>query len=103
MFDVATPERSASRNNKTVWWEEDDWGLVLNVSTDRKVLTRHMITFRKLVSMYRRGEETHHLRLHKPALIKRLLKEAGFSVTILDRFDTLQLPEGLVGFLARKR
>ena len=103
VFDIATPSRSTSAEDKTRWWDEDDWSLMLKVTTDGKQLTRHIVTFRKLVNMYRRSEETHVLRLYRPKKIKRLLRQTGFRVKIVERYDSLQLPKGLAGFIAEKR
>lgn len=103
MFDLATPRRSTAEEEKTRWWDEEDWALMLKVSTDGKRLTRHIVAFRKLVNMYRRSQETHVLRLYRPQKVKRLLKQTGFRVKTVDRYDSFKLPTGLIGFIAQKR
>jgi SAM-dependent methyltransferase len=103
LFDLAGPRRLRSRKSKVLWREEDDWALLLKVSGRGKRLTRQIVTFRKLVHLYRRQQETHVLRLFEPSTVKRLLTETGFRVQVIDRYDELRLPPGLVGFAAVKR
>jgi hypothetical protein len=53
---------------------------------------------------YRRAEETHRLRLHRPADVLAGLRRAGFSArTLRGGYAGAGLPPGLTGYLGRLR
>jgi hypothetical protein len=68
----------------------------------KQVLTRRIVSFRKLGSTYRRAEEIHRLRLFEPADLMTALSSAGFRAKQVDRFGRFRLPAGIHGFIARK-
>jgi SAM-dependent methyltransferase len=81
-----------------------DWATLVRVQYDagRDQLTRHITTFRRRGTLYRRHEETHRLQLYRRGEIVDLLRQAGFRVRTVRRFGEYDLFPGRVGFLARK-
>ncbi len=65
-------------------------------------LTREITTFRKVGDLYRHSEEIHRLRLIPTHDLLDQLQGLGLEVQTFHRYDNLQLPPGLVGFLAHK-
>jgi hypothetical protein len=65
-------------------------------------LTRRLTTFRKHGELYRRDHEVHKLQLVDSSEIAGSLESAGFSVQRMHCYGSQPLPQGLVGFLARK-
>jgi hypothetical protein len=61
-----------------------------------------MTTFRKQGELYRRDFETHQLQLIDPNELLSLLHRIGFSAHPLQRYGAQPLPDGIVGYLARK-
>ena len=70
-----------------------------------EVLTRRIVTFRDTGDgRYRRAEETHRLRLHRPADVLAGVRRAGFSArTLRGGYAGSGLPPGLTGYLGRLR
>jgi len=102
IFDVAVPGRGdgpALRN-----FEGRDWEILVAAEEDRKknLLTRHITSYRKVGSTYRRSREVHQLRLYSKSTVARALRRAGFHVRILKSYGRQRLPGGCAGFLARK-
>jgi hypothetical protein len=84
--------------------EGADWAVLTASEEDRdsQILTRRITTFRKVGTLYRRGQETHRLRLLPRDKIKASLRAPGFRVRVLSGYGALRFPKGLAGFLARK-
>ena len=103
VFDVATPGRGAGPPVR--WHAGDGWVVVARVVEDarRRVLTREITTFRRIGRGWRRTDETHRLRLHRPADVLRTLTGAGFRARRVGGYGTLHLPRGWVGFVAERR
>lgn len=102
IFDVAGPGRApAPRKDCRAG---PDWAILSQSEEDRRhaVLTRRITTFRKVGNSYRRGQETHRLRLYKSSEVARELRRVGFTVRILRGYGQLRFPGGLAGFVARK-
>lgn len=104
VFDMAGHTRAPLQNPERTFSEGHDWAILMEaeVDTGSNILTRRITSFRKFGGMYRRGYELHQLQLIDPSEIVALLQRIGFSVRILNRYGSLPLPRGLVGFLARK-
>jgi len=102
MFDVAEPGRGTGpRQNHRVG---ADWACLSDVEEEAGVsrLTRRIVAYRKVGRLYRRSEETHHLRLYKRAELASVMRDAGFQVRIIRSYGNRPFPKGLVGFVARK-
>lgn len=104
LFDMAGHARAPSRSPQRTFALGPDWAVLVEAEADpaNSLLTRHITTFRKLGELYRRDFEVHQLQLVDPVEIVTLLQRIGFSVQTLACYGSLPLPQGLVGFLARK-
>jgi SAM-dependent methyltransferase len=104
VFDVAQPGQIPG-GLRVAWWEGDDWAVLLRAEEDRKarLLTRRMTTFRRVGKLYRRGEETHQLRLYRGAELAAELRKTGFRARVLGGYGAFRLPGKRVVLLARKR
>lgn len=100
LFDAATPERATGRHFR----EGDGWAVLVETSTDagREILTRKIVTFRRVGETYRRDEEVHRLRLLGIEEVLKLLRGAGFRMEVLSAYGEFTLPTGWAGFLATK-
>lgn len=104
VFDMAGHARAPSRNPQRTFAEGPDWAVLMEAEADdtKSILTRRITTFRKQGELYRRDFEIHQLQLVDPVEVVELLQRVGFSVQTLDCYGSQPLPQGLVGFLARK-
>jgi SAM-dependent methyltransferase len=104
VFDVATPGRISGTGPQRNHRSGDDWAVLVSAREDRRrrILIRHITTFRKTGNGYRRSEETHRLRLYGRQQVARYLRRAGFQVRVLSGYGRYRFPPGLAGFLARK-
>ena len=102
VFDVAEPGRDEKRT--PAWWHGDDWYCLTRFETDRvkQQLTRHVVTFRRVGDGYRKSEERHRLQLYRGTELAARLREIGFRVRLMRHFGDYQLPNKLIGFVARK-
>jgi len=104
VFDMAGPARAPSDGPQRTFTEGADWAVLMEAEIDRShsLLTRRITTFRKLGELYRRDFETHQLQLIDPVDVVASLQRIGFCVQTLTCYGSLALPQGLIGFLARK-
>src|SRR5437867_3301628 len=81
ILDFAGPGRGGTPIRRG-YWCGDDWAILVEVEEDRRRgrLTRRMTTFRRVGRLYRRGDQIHHLRLHRRSEIATMLRRAGFDV-----------------------
>ncbi|MBD2206729.1 hypothetical protein H6G33_22125 [Calothrix sp. FACHB-1219] len=66
------------------------------------ILTRRIITFRKVDEYYRRDEELHHQRLYTATEIANQLHQIGFQVETKASYCQYSLPSAHKAFVARK-
>lgn len=104
IFDMAGPARAPSGSPQRTFAEGSDWAVLMEAEIDRthSLLTRRITTFRKLGELYHRDCETHELLLVDPVDVAASLWRIGFCVQTLSCYGSLALPQGLIGFLARK-
>ena len=102
VFDLA--EIGVDRNRPKSFWEGDDWACLAEFETDdkRQILTRHIVTFRKVGKLYRRSEEIHRLQLYRPADVTAMLRQVGFRARTVRKYGGYPLLKNRVGFIARK-
>lgn len=102
IFDLAEP---GQLNGEVVkgFTEGLDWMVVIEKREDheRQLLTRRIISFRRVGKTYRRSDETHRLRLYKAAAVAAELREAGFRVRTMRSYGAYPLPKAHVAFVAR--
>jgi SAM-dependent methyltransferase len=103
VFDliVTTPGRPMAYRT---WRSGGDWGILADVSEQpaRRRLVREITTFRRVGARYRQAHETHVVRVCSRAAIERMLRQAGFSVRVLRRYDAARLASRRLAFVARK-
>lgn len=104
VFDVAEPGQLDSGIRTRSFTEGDGWIVLVDKQEDtqRSLLTRRIITFRKVGENYRRSDEVHRQRLYKSRDIARELRRAGFRVKMLRGYGEYRLPPGHAAFIARK-
>jgi SAM-dependent methyltransferase len=103
MFDMAAPARAPSASQRN-YFEGTDWAILVETegNASRTLLTRRMTTFRKLWDLYRRDFEVHQLQLVEESEVLASLKAFGFNTETFASYGSQALPEGLVGYLARR-
>jgi SAM-dependent methyltransferase len=102
-FDVAEPARIPTGPERH-WIEGPDWAILVEIDGDRKrnLLWRRIISFRKTGQLYRRTEETHHLRLYRTEDLIHELDRCGFRARKLPGYGRFRFPPGIAGVLAIK-
>ncbi len=105
VFDVATPQRAPRDGPVRSFTEGEGWAVLVQAHSDdaRRVLTRHITTFRRVGELYRRDTETHVQHLIVPEDVVDVLERIGFQVHGLASYGALPLLPGVAGFVARKR
>ncbi len=104
VFDLAGPGRVPGPGPQRSWAAGRDWAVLVEAEEDRgtQELTRSITTFRRECELYRRGEEIHRLRLHRPAEVVRLLRGAGFRARVRRGYDGEPFAPGHRVYLARR-
>lgn len=92
------------RLDKRSWQAGKDWAILTDTREFRsaRCLVRSMTTFRKAGAGYRRGHETHHVRVFAQGQVVEALREAGFSVRTVGRYGNMKLYPRRLGFICRK-
>jgi SAM-dependent methyltransferase len=105
LFDVVTPGRVPGGGPRQLHRVGDDWAVLVTAEEDRnrRLLTRHITSFRKVGDSYRRDSEVHRQRLFDPRELTARLRRVGFRVRRLRGYREFRFPRGVAGFLARKR
>jgi hypothetical protein len=102
IFDVA--EVGLDKNRSPRFREGEDWMCYVRYkyNDNRDQLTRHIVTFRKYGTLYRRQVERHRLQLYHRSDIEAMLTRVGFRARATRRFGEFDLMAGRIGFVARK-
>lgn len=102
IFNVAEPSRF--RGQKQVFTEGDDWTCLVEYQYDEstQLLTRRIVTFRRVEDAYRRREEIHCQQLFEEAHMRAMLESIGFTVQTVRSYGDYPLGQGVIGFVARK-
>jgi SAM-dependent methyltransferase len=105
VFDVVTPGRVPGGGPRQQHRLGDDWAVLVTAEEDRRrrVLTRHITSFRRVGESYRRDSEVHRQRLFDPQELADRLRRVGFRVRRLCGYGEFSFPRGVAGLLARKR
>lgn len=103
VFDMILRSRSRPMQYRG-WSAGPDWAVLTDVreEPDAPLLTREITTFRQVGPVYRRAGETHQVRLYTREEIERELRQAGFSIRVLRRYGTRDLPPQRLAFCGRK-
>jgi SAM-dependent methyltransferase len=102
LFDMAAPGRVRGGGPVKSHFVEEDWAILVTTEEDpgRRILTRHIVSFRRRGSSYRRSEETHYQRLFEKRRVLALLRAAGFRARALGGYGEIRFPRRLVGYIA---
>jgi SAM-dependent methyltransferase len=104
LFDLPGPGRARAAGART-WTEGDGWAVLLETADAGDELTREIVTYRDLGGgAFRRADETHRLRLHRPADVLAALRAAGFAArTLRPGYAREPMPPGITAYRGRKR
>jgi len=104
IFDIAEAGQVVHGNSTQKFTEGKDWIVLVEKEENRSqaILTRRIITFRKVGEHYRRDEEIHRVRLYRATQIATDLRNLGFRVQTTRSYGSYHLPKGTVAFVARK-
>jgi SAM-dependent methyltransferase len=102
IFDVA--EVGLDKNRPPTFRAGSDWACLVRFEYDarRDQLIRHITSFRQVGTLYRRQEETHHVRLFRRSAIAEMLRRVGLRVRTVGSYGDYHLLPGRIGFVARK-
>ncbi len=103
LFDLPTPGRVVAQDQRT-WTTGDGWAVLASTTGSHGRLKRDIVTFCRIASgYYRRSDERHVLELSTREQVVAALAAAGAGETeALSRYASLELPEGLVAYAARR-
>ncbi|ESA32940.1 methyltransferase type 11 [Leptolyngbya sp. Heron Island J] len=103
IFDIAEPGQ-VDRNDSQHFNEGNDWLILVEKkeNLEQSLLTRRIITIRKVSEHYRRDDEIHTMRLYRSTDIAQKLRQVGFKVQTTRSYDQFRLPKAHAAFIARK-
>jgi SAM-dependent methyltransferase len=104
MFDLAGPGRLRA-GEQHGWTAGPGWVVLVRARVEGGMLVREIVTFRDCGrSRYRRSNETHRLKLHRPADVFAELRRNGFTArTLRAGYGACPLPRGLTAYIARAK
>lgn len=104
IFDIAEPGQVMPAGTTKGFTEGKDWIVLVEKVEDREqaILSRRIITFRRVGECYRRDDEVHHLRLYEATDIEPELRQVGFQVEIMHSYGQYNLPPAHAAFIAHK-
>lgn len=105
LFDIAEPGQVIADTPIQGFTEGKDWIVLVEKEEDRDraILTRRIITFRKVGEYYRRDEEVHRQQLYKATDLAEELRRVGFHVRILRNYGRYELPIARAALIAQKK
>jgi hypothetical protein len=103
IFDVADLERH--QGTSQIHRQGDDWAVLVDVERDEaaRMVTRRIVSFRRVGKAWRRSEEVHRLHLYDAAEVAEALRTCGFTVRVVRGYGGYRFWKGAAGFIARKR
>lgn len=104
VFDIVEPGVVAEGAPQRRFLEGPDWAILLEVREDRRrrVLTRQIVSYRRVGKLYRRSEETHRLHLYSGSELVGELGETGFKAHLLSGYGRFRFTPAHAGILALK-
>ncbi len=101
IFDIAEPGQVTTITKG--FTEGEDWVvLVEKQENPQNILTRRIITFRKVGENYRRDDELHQLQLYSATEIAKKLRQVGFQIQMMRHYGQFHLPPAHIAFVAHK-
>jgi SAM-dependent methyltransferase len=101
VFDLAAPG-VVSAGHSRAWTTGPDWAVLVENHEEGDLLTRRITSFREHGAGYRRSEEIHRQRLHRPGEILALLRAAGFRARTRRRYGEVSPGPKRHVYVARK-
>ncbi|BAY34887.1 hypothetical protein NIES2107_67970 [Nostoc carneum NIES-2107] len=103
IFDIAEPGQVTQEITKG-FTEGEDWIVLVEKQENQQqnILTRRIITFRKVGQHYRRDDEIHYQQLYTAEDIASTLRRVGFQVQTMRNYGQYPLPKAHVAFVAHK-
>ncbi|QIR37720.1 class I SAM-dependent methyltransferase [Tolypothrix sp. PCC 7910] len=103
IFDIAEPGQVTQGITKG-FTEGEDWIVLVEKQENQQqnILTRRIITFRKVGEHYRRDDEIHYQQLYTAEDIASELSRVGFQVQTMRNYGQYPLPKAHVAFVAHK-
>jgi SAM-dependent methyltransferase len=104
VFDILEPGQLPDGKPQKRHRTGDDWAVMVEFEEDkaRRVLTKHITSFRRVSRLYRRDEEVHRQKLYARQDVAAALARAGFAVRVLRGYGEFRLGRGRSVLLARK-
>ncbi|ACK67940.1 Methyltransferase type 11 [Rippkaea orientalis PCC 8801] len=104
IFDVIEMSYFTADQPNQLFREEKDWIILVEKSKnqEQKILTRRIITLRKVGETYRRNEELHEIRVYNSEDLVKQLEQIGFSVKLSSNYGDFRLPQGNKSIIACK-
>jgi SAM-dependent methyltransferase len=105
LFDIAGWDRAPRFGRREATLEGTGWSVtaVTEIGPKRGMLTRTITTVRKIGKTPRKTVERHRVQLVDPLKVTEWLRDAGFEVRSLRRYETHVFPRGIHGYLCVKR
>ncbi|EKV01690.1 methyltransferase family protein [Leptolyngbya sp. PCC 7375] len=103
IFDIAEPGQ-IDKNDEQHFTEGNNWLVLVekDENAEKSILTRRIITLRKVDEHYRRDDEVHRLQLYRSTDIAHKLRRIGFKVQTMRSYGRYQLPKAHAAFIAFK-
>lgn len=104
IFDIAEPGQVIEGNRIRSFTEGEGWIVLVEKEEDQEksILSRRIVTLRKVKDYYRRDDEIHYLRLYKATDMTEELRQVGFNVRNMSLYGQYKLPKAHTAFVARK-
>lgn len=104
IFDIAEPGQVIPNSKTKGFTEGKDWIVLVEKEEEQEqaILSRRIITLRRVGEHYRRDDEVHHLQLYEATDIAQKLRKVGFQVEIMRTYGQYNLPPAHAAFIAHK-
>lgn len=102
IFDIVEPGQVEQGTPTRGFTEREDWVVLVEKEEEQGLLTRRIITFRKVGEYYRRDEEVHCQQLYQATDLAEELRQLGFQAEIMHSYDQYALPKARAAIVARK-
>lgn len=104
ILDAAAPGRVPGGGPVQSHTEGNGWTVQVTAEEDRRrrMLTRHITSFRQRGRLWHRDDEVHRLQLYSPQDVLGNLTKAGFKARAMRKYGELKLPVGWNVFIAAR-
>jgi SAM-dependent methyltransferase len=104
VFDFAEPWPFHRGTRRSKHITGDGWAVLVDAMEDRerRVLIRHITSFRRVGTLYRRSEESHSVHLYSAPELAADLRAIGFRARIFRKYGGMPLRIGHAGIVATK-